>query len=364
LNIYIYGSRNFKKEIHEVLNRSKIRLKLDDETLISDIDSLEELKEIIKNEPEELYLIDNSKIVTKKSLSNKIKFLTPKGAIEEDFLSEHGVAELSINSLDELPKYILKKYEERKDKTEYDNPKIIPPEDYFHEISTPSMELDDELAMLLSNEESSKQEIDELKNETLDDIFSFDNDSNNLENMIGEIDEEDDFQTNISDDFNDSFGLNNISFDYDDKEIMNEENIQDAGILDNISESEIDNFKLDEDNSFEEIFEDKNFLNDSILENENIKIEENNYLKEKNMIEDDFSELDSLNERDILEALNQTGSSIGEFTNSFPDQKSVSSNKDISSIQVSNGANVSDLAQLLSNLLSNKTVEITIKIKD
>ena len=32
-----------------------------------------------------------------------------------------------------------------KDKTEYDNPKIIPPEDYFHEISTPSMELDDEL---------------------------------------------------------------------------------------------------------------------------------------------------------------------------------------------------------------------------
>ena len=362
MNIYIYGSRNFKKEIHEVLNRSKIRLKLDDETLISDIDSLEELKEIIKNEPEELYLIDNSKIVTKKSLSNKIKFLTPKGAIEEDFLSEHGVAELSINSLDELPKYILKKYEERKDKTEYDNPKIIPPEDYFHEISTPSMELDDELAMLLSNEESSKQEIDELKNETLDDIFSFDNDSNNLENMIGEIDEEDDFQTNISDDFNDNFGLNNISFDYDDKALVNEEMI-DNNILDDISSIEIEDF--DKDSSFEEIFEeDANFLNESILENENIKIEEINYSKGRNMIEEDFSELDSLNERDILEALNGTSSDFGTFQNSFPEQKSISTNKDTGSFQVSNGTNVNDLAQLLSNLLSNKTVEITIKIKD
>ena len=64
MNIYIYGSRNFKK-IHEVLNRSKIRLKLDDETLISDIDSFRRIKKNNKNEPEELYLIDNSKIVTK-----------------------------------------------------------------------------------------------------------------------------------------------------------------------------------------------------------------------------------------------------------------------------------------------------------
>ncbi len=360
MNIYIYGSRNFKKEIHEVLNHSKIRLKLDDETLISDIDTLEELKEIIKNEPEDLYLIDNSKILTKKSLSNKIKFLTPKGAIEEEFLVEHGVAELSINSLDELPKYILKKYEERKDKREYDMPSIM--ENSIE--TTSSMELDDELAMLLSNEENSNvmQEIDEFKNDNLDDIFSTDNDLNSLENMIGEIDEEDDFQTDISNDFNDNFGLNNISFDYDDKALVNEEMI-DNNILDDISSIEIEDF--DKDSSFEEIFEeDANFLNESILENENIKIEEINYSKGRNMIEEDFSELDSLNERDILEALNGTSSDFGTFQNSFPEQKSISTNKDTGSFQVSNGTNVNDLAQLLSNLLSNKTVEITIKIKD
>ena len=363
MNIYIYGSRNFKKEIHNVLNHSKIRLKLDDETLISDIDTIDELKEIIRNEPEDLYLIDNSKILTNKSLSKKIKFLAPKDGIEEDFLVEHGVAELSLNSLEELPKYILKKYEEKREKFEYNEPVVAFKEDYFNEPK-PSMELDDELSMLLSSEENNiKQDIDEFKTDTLDDIFTFDNDANSLENMIGEIDEEDDFQTDLPSDFNNNFGLNNISFDYDDKDIVNEEFDENNSILDNISSGEIDNFKFDEDNSFEEIFNAENdFLNNPISINQNQEIEENNYLKGKVMIEEDYSELDSLNEKDVLEALNGSGFDISQ--NNFPEQKSISSaNKDTSSVQIS-GTNTGDLAQLLSNLLSNKTVEITIKIKD
>ena len=80
------------------------------------------------------------------------------------------------------------------------------------------------------------------------------------------------------------------------------------------------------------------------------------------MIEEDYSELDSLNEKDVLEALNGSGFDISQ--NNFPEQKSISSaNKDTGSVQIS-GTNTGDLAQLLSNLLSNKTVEITIKIKD
>lgn len=39
------------------------------------------------------------------------------------------------------------------------------------------------------------------------DIFTFDNDANSLENMIGEKMKEDDFQTDLPSDFNNNFGL-------------------------------------------------------------------------------------------------------------------------------------------------------------
>ena len=112
MNIYIYGNNSFKKEIYETLEHSNIKFKLDDNCLIKDIDNLSELKRTIQNNPNDIYLIDDEKIIKKNSLNKKIKFLTPKDGIEEEFLLDNGIADLSINSLSEIPKYILRKHEE------------------------------------------------------------------------------------------------------------------------------------------------------------------------------------------------------------------------------------------------------------
>ena len=59
MNIYIYGSQSFKKEIHQTLEHANIRFKLGDNTLINDNSNLKELKEIIKNRPNIILLGDS-----------------------------------------------------------------------------------------------------------------------------------------------------------------------------------------------------------------------------------------------------------------------------------------------------------------
>src|SRR5574344_2068262 len=121
LNIYIYGTPDFKKEIHKTLIDSNIKLKLGANNLIKEIESLTALKEIIAANPKEIFLIDDSKIIKKNSFAKKVKFLTPKDAIEEEFLLNSGIADLSVDSLEEIPKYILKKYEQKQEKIEENN---------------------------------------------------------------------------------------------------------------------------------------------------------------------------------------------------------------------------------------------------
>ena len=168
MNIYIYGNQSFKKEIHETLEHSNIKFKLDNNTVIAEIDDLKELKETILQNPKDIYLIDDEKIIKKNSLNKKIKFLTPKDGIDEEFLLDCGIADLSIDSLKELPKYIIRKYDELKSL----EPKIQ--EVKIEEELKPEIELDDELSMLLAKEEPKKQS----KSENLDDIFNLDQDLN------------------------------------------------------------------------------------------------------------------------------------------------------------------------------------------
>ena len=123
MNIYIYGTASFKKEIHKILIDSNIKLKMGANNLIKEIESLSALKEIIAQNPNEIFLIDDSKIIKKNSFSRKIKFLTPKDAIEEEFLLNSGIADLSVDSLEEIPKYILKKYEQKQEKIEVTAPR-------------------------------------------------------------------------------------------------------------------------------------------------------------------------------------------------------------------------------------------------
>ena len=262
MKIYIYGNQSFKKEIHETLDHSNIKFKLDNNTVIEEIESLEKLKTTIENNPKDIYLIDDEKIIKKNSLNKKLKFLAPKDGIEEEYLLDSGIADLSIDSLKELPKYIIKKYEELK---------LLEPEieeeNKIEEIKS-SIELDDELSMLLAKENSIKKSKSEdlTPVDDLDEIFDLDNNIDNLDDLIGSIDRDEEIKD--SDDFaqitnfNDDFGLNNISFDYDD---------------DNVLYKEIDENVVSTKNT--NIIEELDFLGEEVIEDD----------------EDDFSDLDKVN---------------------------------------------------------------------
>lgn len=371
MNIYIYGNHSFKKEIHETLEHSNIKFKLDDNSIIKEIDDLSELKKTIKKNPKDIYLIDDEKIIKKNSLNTKIKFFAPKDGIEEEFLLDSGIADLSINSLSEIPKYILRKHDEEKlqhDSNIQDSIVNIVDEAYEKEAKE-NVELDDELSKLLAKEEISADPKNSFEEENVDlnDLFNMHSDINlgDSEDIIGDNEESQNISKEELDDimnFNDNFGLNNISFDYDDKDTEDE-----------FSKRE----ELDEDSQFDdtEIFEDIDFLGDIFSEKPK-KIEKedkresldeyetlNESLQgEMSMNDDKFFELDSLNEDDLLDALNCTDNKKNNKQDASSKNDLVEKNSN--SINITNSSNTDELAQLISKLLSNKTLEITIKIKD
>ena len=409
MNIYIYGSQSFKKEIHQTLEHANISIKLGDNTLINDIANLKELKEIIKNNPNDIYLIDDTKIIKKNSLNKKLKFLAPKDGIDEEILLDSGIADLSIDSVNEIPRYILKKYEEIK----LNEPKEVQINNDFEE-NEQKIELDDELSLLLVKEDISESKIEENHEEnSLEDAFGIPQDVNldSLENLIGSINnEEDDLKTkevdNLNDIFGDDFGLSNSSLDYDDDNTLNKEEedffsnflVENENVMEDFDESstveeefdDVDFFaeilsksdhKKDEEMESKDIIEDNNsiedldfsFINsftddsDVLIQNNDNEIENKTLTYEQpkgvRMIDEDFSELDSLNEKDLLEALSGIGSGVNSLVKE--DKSSYQDiSKETSSIEILSGTNTNELAQLLSTLLNNKTLEITIKIKD
>ena len=395
MKIYIYGNQSFKKEIHETLEHSNIKFKLDNNTVIEDINNINQLKEIIKSNPNDIYLIDDDKIIKKNSLNKKLKFLAPKDGIEEEYLLQSGIADLSIDSLKELPKYIIKRYEELK----LLEPKEENSQKEIEEIQENVIELDDELSMLLAKGEDKNKNL--VPPEDLDDVFNLDKELNldEIDDLIGTVNIKDNETISEFDDivnFNDNFGLNNISFDYDDNDVLYKEEDsdeiektpkksahdilehldflgeeveeEDFSDLDKINDDLFGGFDFLNENTQEEIidvnnsertekeelFEDFEFLNENID-----KVQEKNESLQGDKMDDEFFELDSLNEKDLLEALNCKADE-NNFRNEHKQAVSGTKSETISI----DSSNTNDLSLLISKLLSNKTLEITIKIKD
>ncbi|MCG3673579.1 hypothetical protein L5F46_02190 [Aliarcobacter butzleri] len=423
MNIYIYGNQRFKKEIYKILDSSQIK-KIDNNVIIKEISNLNDLKETIKAQPKDIYLIDDEKIIKKDSL--KSKFFAPKDGIDEQFLVESGVNDLTINSLNEIPEYIIRKYELEK------NLEDIKKEN--------KVELDDELSKLLANETQIEKKTESTPEIKDDEIVSGVN-LNELENLIETTEETENIDlhkldnndkiTNEFEDFNNDFGLNNISFDYDDDNILNDNSLSDEDVLSQI----LNSASIDEDNYefLGETFEDVNFLEELFpdkaeflatfekpekqveddktemtdefvefdddeevhLPDEEIQevadLEEDNFENEKkeviiepmdleedeedeesenfedlegeNMNDNEFSELDSLNEKDLMEALNYKADEIVQVPKNQENTQIISNTNNKETV-ILNSSNVDEISQLISKLLSNKTLEITIKLKD
>lgn len=420
MNIYIYGNQRFKKEIYKILDSSQIK-KIDNNVIIKEISNLNDLKETIKAQPKDIYLIDDEKIIKKDSL--KSKFFAPKDGVDEQFLVESGVNDLTINSLNEIPEYIIRKYELEK------NLEDIKKEN--------KVELDDELSKLLANETQIEKKAESTPEIKDDEIVSGVN-LNELENLIETTEETENIDlhkldnndkiANEFEDFNNDFGLNNISFDYDDDNILNDNSLSDEDVLSQI----LNSASIDEDNYefLGETFEDVNFLEelfpdkaeflatfekpekqveddktemtDEFVEfdddeeidlpdeetQEVADLEEDNFENEKkeviiepmddeedeesenfedlegeNMNDNEFSELDSLNEKDLMEALNYKADEIVQVPKNQENTQIISNTNNKETV-ILNSSNVDEISQLISKLLSNKTLEITIKLKD
>ncbi|MCR8710671.1 hypothetical protein [Aliarcobacter butzleri] len=423
MNIYIYGNQRFKKEIYKILDSSQIK-KIDNNVIIKEISNLNDLKETIKAQPKDIYLIDDEKIIKKDSL--KSKFFAPKDGVDEQFLVESGVNDLTINSLNEIPEYIIRKYELEK------NLEDIKKEN--------KVELDDELSKLLANETQIEKKTESTPEIKDDEIVTGVN-LNELENLIETTEETENIDlhkldnndkiTNEFEDFNNDFGLNNISFDYDDDNILNDNSLSDEDVLSQI----LNSASIDEDNYefLGETFEDVNFLEELFpdkaeflatfekpekqveddktemtdefvefdddeevhLPDEEIQevadLEEDNFENEKkeviiepmdleedeedeesknfedlegeNMNDNEFSELDSLNEKDLMEALNYKADEIVQVPKNQENTQIISNTNNKETV-ILNSSNVDEISQLISKLLSNKTLEITIKLKD
>ncbi|WP_260895552.1 hypothetical protein [Aliarcobacter cryaerophilus] len=435
--------------MNKILLNSKIETILED-VKIEDISNIDTLKDNIAKNPDDIYLIDEDKIIKK----SRFKFLKQKDGIEEDFLLQYGVNDLSIDSLEEIPNYIIRKYEriafKEKDKSE--------------EIKNEDLLLDNELANLLESKEQENSQ--NLTSSILEEPVGIN--INELDNLIElESSDKEKLDTNYisMEDFDENFGLNNVSFDYDDDSTFNQDLKSDEDLLQDI----LNNSIVDEDD-YEfvgETFEDTNFLDEifpdnkildideksitpinivlqekdkeetnedelkkdelenienfqfnevfqnienkkdedikqidkniDIIENieekneeektpeyENIEIDELNDLnledfsfadldlqnkksedvsKKGEDMSDDFFELDSLNEQDLIEAL--SGSGISNVAQTDTQSRQGPQKMEISNNNIDIGSsNINDIASLISKLLNNKTLEITIKIKE
>lgn len=476
--IYIFGSKAFKKSIHDVLEHSNVKFRLSDNDAIHELQTLDELKSAIEENSENIFLIDDQKIIKKNSLNNKLKFLKPKDGIEEEFLKEHGIGDMSVDSINDIGRHVIKKLEEEQELNELNDSDY----DEHQEIQNSIIDIVDE-AYEEDNKENENQFTNVFEQDSSDSLMNFDDsdlsgfeaddddefgslmnldfdendnddlslDSSSSSNIMDlDFDEDDNddelnldsftevdsytnsLDLNIDDETN---KLNNLDFDADINSSESEEDDDILGYMNSLdldidsSDSKDDdsfmNLDFDEDEEDDEdallksldieigssdlsnehdelediMKEEENSISDEELEelfgtssfdkNEATSLDEisndefnvnNQDLKEEDFgivveeienkgnvkMSDEFSELDSLNEAELLEALGDIGSNVVASTPAKVSATSsnVSTSKNDSNHIELNSGNANDIASLLSQLLANKTLEITIKIKD
>lgn len=110
VNIYIFGSKKFNQNIYKILDHGNIKFKIGD-GFIEQINSADTIKEQIMEDPTQIFLIDQNKIIYDDYLSKKLKFLQPKDGISKKFLDEYGMGDVSDKAEEDIVVYIEKRLE-------------------------------------------------------------------------------------------------------------------------------------------------------------------------------------------------------------------------------------------------------------
>ena len=122
MNIYIYGSSKFQENMEKVLKKAKLHN-------ISIVHNIEELENIISEKPNDIYLIDSNKIVSKNFVTEKLNFLKPKDSIYKEYLEDVGIDDIYFNSDEALVDYIKDKMNIKNtydnDNNEYEQTNVV-----------------------------------------------------------------------------------------------------------------------------------------------------------------------------------------------------------------------------------------------
>ena len=110
MNIYIYGELSFKMEIHKILDHGNIRFKIGDGEVI-DVEYLYDLEELIEEDPTQIFIIDQNKIIEDSVMTKLFKFLVPKDGITQKYLDHYGMGDVSIRTYKDLIIHIEKRLE-------------------------------------------------------------------------------------------------------------------------------------------------------------------------------------------------------------------------------------------------------------
>jgi hypothetical protein len=116
LNIYIYGTEKFKNNIKSILTKANLGI------TIEVLNSLFSIKTKLETSPKDIFIIDESKIITTNFLTKKMKFLHSSDGIERELIEKYGVGDVCFNSINGMIGYINSriKLEEHETKKEND----------------------------------------------------------------------------------------------------------------------------------------------------------------------------------------------------------------------------------------------------
>jgi hypothetical protein len=311
-----------------VLEHANMKFKLSEDDSIMELSSLHELKDAIEEDPTNIFLIDDEKIIKKGAL----KFLQPKDGIEEEFLKVHGIGDLSVDNISDIATHIVKKLKIAHAQKEA---KIEALKEEYVEKQNDEILLKNNDFEFVHSEKKEDRTVESLDEDDFLSMYTHDDESD-------KYDEHDD----------DSFNIEDILTSQDDDEKHEEEHNDDDGIdFESLVNEEEDDYSLNQSSNYNEDLHKEDFgLTIEKIE----KIEKD----EDSDMSDEFSELDSLNEDELLEAL--SGSNI---TNDTITKSPVSVKKSSTEVEL-NSSSVHDISSLITQLLNNKTLEITIKIKE
>lgn len=100
MNIYIYGTTNFKSKIQSILTKANLGLK------IENINTILKIKTTIEASPKDIFIIDESKILKTNFFTTKLRFLYSSESIEREFIDKYGIGDVCFNSINSMISYI------------------------------------------------------------------------------------------------------------------------------------------------------------------------------------------------------------------------------------------------------------------